>query len=66
MAVNIWAMLVHQVYTRGKQFESVNQLLEALNSSWEKFCKIKIQSLYRSLPNRIFELIKTKGKRIPY
>ena len=63
---NVWVMLLHQVYAGGKQFEFVNELREALNTSWETFCLTKIRSLYHLLPNRVFEVIKAKGKRIPY
>lgn len=63
---NIWAMLVRQVYDGGKQFESLSELREALNNSWDNFCQTEIQNLYDSLPNRIFEVIKANGKSIPY
>ncbi|KAF8795258.1 Transposable element Tc3 transposase like protein [Argiope bruennichi] len=63
---NIWAMLVRRFYADGRQFDSQTQLREALNDSWDNFCQTEIQTLYNSLPNRIFEVIKANGKTIPY
>ncbi|GIY72297.1 transposable element Tc3 transposase [Caerostris darwini] len=63
---NIWAMLVRRVYADVRQFDSLTQLREALNDSWDNFCQTEVQSLYNSLPNRIFEVIKANGKNIPY
>ena len=49
-----WVMLIYRLHAAGEQFESINELQEKLNNSYHNFCQTKIQSLYDSLPNRIF------------
>ena len=63
---NIWAMIVRRVYAEGKQFESIVELRRTLDYVWHNFCQTEIQTLYDSMPNRIFEVIKANGGRIPY
>lgn len=63
---NIWATLVHRVYSGGKQYESVVELRNRLNYVWDNFCQSEIQALYDSMPNRVFEVIKANGKKTSY
>ena len=63
---NMWAMLFRLIYASGKQFESLIELRKASNNSRGGFFLTEIQTLYDSLPNRIFEVIKSNGKSIFY
>lgn len=63
---NIWAILVKRVYDGGRQYESIHELREALDTVWANVCQTEIQALFVSMPNQVFEVIRTNGKKTSY
>ena len=63
---NLWGILVRSVYENGRQFSSKEELKNAILFSWANINKKDIKSLYDSIPNRIFEVIKNNGGTTKY
>lgn len=63
---NIWGYLSRQVYASGRQFNSSADLVQEINKTWNNLDLNYIHSLYGSIPERIFEVIKNNGKYTKY
>ena len=63
---NIWTMLVRLMHAGRKQYESLSDLREASNNSWDTFKLTEIYYLNDSFPNRTFDFVKANGKSISY
>lgn len=63
---NLWGILTRKVYAQGKQFQSKEQLKKAILRSWEEIGLNQLRTLVNSMPNRIFEVIKSKGAKTKY
>ena len=63
---SMWGMLSRLVYKDGKQFNSLSELRESILKCWGEIDQQYVRNLYESLPKRIFDLIKSKGKSIKY
>ena len=63
---NLWGILVRSVYENGRQFSSKEELKNAILFSWANINKKDIKSMYDSMPNRIFEVIKNNGGTTKY
>ncbi len=60
---NAWGELTRRLYDGGRQFDTVEDLSEALNYEWEKFPMQYVRKLIESMPNRVREC-QVKGRRI--
>ena len=58
---NMWGELVRRVYSQGRQFDTVDDLREALMYEWEKIDLPVVQNLIASMPRRVVELMVQRG-----
>ncbi|EYC28884.1 hypothetical protein Y032_0007g3481 [Ancylostoma ceylanicum] len=63
---NIWGLIVRQVYRNNKQYNTVNSLRTAILEAWDEMDDDIVLSLVRSMPHRIFEIIRNNGGSIIY
>ena len=63
---NMWGELVRRVYGGGRQFSTAQELKTVLIEEWENISQSYIRTLFESLNNRIFEVIRLNGKSIDY
>lgn len=63
---NVWGWLVKQIYEGGRQFDSRNQLIEAIKAAWEQLSLDYIRRLYESLPRRLCEVLENRGGHTHY
>ena len=63
---NLWGVLTYRVYGKNKQYESVNDLKMAIINAWESLKKEELQKLVDSMPDRVFQLIQSKGGATKY
>lgn len=63
---NIWGILVRDIYKGGCQYENIKALREAILESWKKISDHVLRNVIDSMPNRVFDLISLKGKKINY
>ena len=60
---NAWGELTRRLYDGGRQFDTVEDLTEALNYEWDNLSMDYIRKLIESMPNRVREC-QLKGGRI--
>ena len=58
---NCWPELVYGRYANGKQYQHVQELKNAIVREWDTLSQNYIQKPYKSIPNRILEVIENKG-----
>jgi transposase len=63
---NMWAIIVRRVYANNRQYGTVNELKDAILEAWTGISDEIIQNLIRSMPTRIFGVIRRNGKVIDY
>lgn len=63
---NVWGELVRRVYGNGRQFRTVEELKSVLIEEWEAMTQTYLQTLFNSMNNRLFEVIRGNGKTINY
>ena len=63
---NMWGELVRNVYTQGKQYQTVSELHVAIESAWNKIALQYLQKIVDLMLNRIFVVIGQPGKAIKY
>lgn len=63
---NLWGIMVRRIYANNKQYQTVNELKEAIQEAWDVIDPETIQNLIRSMPNRIFQVIERKGRATDY
>ena len=63
---NAWGYMVREVYKGGRQFSTLSLLKKAIFSAWEKIPQVYIQSLYRSMKQRIGEVLVNRGGPTSY
>jgi len=63
---NLWGILVHLVYSGGRQFSSVLELKSAISHAWTNIQITDMKNLIESMPNRIFEVISNNGRSTYY
>lgn len=63
---NVWGWLARKVYEGGKQFETIESLKDAITEAWSSISLNYLESLYKSMPNRIFEVISKNGGSTHY
>ena len=63
---NCWGYLTRAVYKNGRQFDTLEDLREALTYEWENLSLEYIRSLIESMPRRVCQLWKRDGREIEY
>lgn len=58
---NLWGIMVRRIYANGRQYQTVEELKNAIQSAWDSIPDETIQNLVASMPNRIFQVIERKG-----
>ena len=60
---NVWGLLAGEIYSKGKQYFSVQELKDALNKAWKKLDEKNLKPFLVSLKNRVQKLIIKKGDK---
>ncbi|CAK9827499.1 Transposable element Tc3 transposase [Anthophora retusa] len=58
---NVWGYLSRKVYINNRQYSSREELINAIEKEWNDILLSYIETLYKSLPNRIFLIINNNG-----
>ncbi|CAK9804825.1 Transposable element Tc3 transposase [Anthophora quadrimaculata] len=58
---NVWGYLSRKVYINNTQFSSRKELINAIKKEWNNIPLSYIETLYKSLPNRIFQIMNNNG-----
>ena len=61
---NLWGVLARDVYAHGRQFSTIQELKQQVEQSWVSLEPHFLQNLVRSMPDRIFNVIKNNGSKI--
>lgn len=63
---NLWGWLTKQVYAEGRQFNTREELMVAIRTSWEAIPMNLLDSLFNSLPHRMLAVIEKRGSHTRY
>lgn len=63
---NIWGILVKRVYYGYRQFETVDDLKEALLHEWDKLSTADVLKLVHSMPKRCAKTVRARGGTTHY
>lgn len=63
---NLWGILVRAVYPGGKQYDTKEDLKEAILRAWDEIPQKTLESLVDSMNNRCFETIRLLGRKTKY
>ena len=63
---NAWGELTRRLYYRGRQFDSVDGLKEALWYEWDNLDLKDIRDFIKSMPDRIDDLKRKRGRATRY
>ncbi|CAH2083903.1 unnamed protein product [Euphydryas editha] len=64
---NVWGILARKIYDQEKpQINNISQLKQRLQSCWSEISPKLLNELIDSLPDRLIEVIKNKGKWTKY
>ncbi|CAO4381249.1 unnamed protein product [Caenorhabditis nigoni] len=63
---NLWGILARRVYKNGRQFNSIQELKDAVQEEWDRVTSVELQNLVASMPNRVCEVIKKDGGETSY
>ena len=58
---NLWGIVARDVYAYGRQFSSVDELKRQIQCSWFSMDPTYIHNLISSMPDRIFQTIRSNG-----
>lgn len=58
---NLWGIMVRRVYADNRQFQTVDELKQAILEAWDSIETEVLQNLINSMPNRIFQVIQRSG-----
>ena len=58
---NVFGWLARRVYIGGRQFQTVEQLRDAIQVEWDNLDQALIVALLNSIPHRIFQVIERHG-----
>ena len=63
---NLWGILVRRVYHENKQYQTVQELKEAIVKAWQEVDQETIDNLVLSMDARIFQVINRNGGPTDY
>lgn len=58
---NVWGKLSNEIYKEGRQYDTVNDLKNAIMSAWGNLNEDYLTELISSMKNRVFEVINKNG-----
>ena len=58
---NVWGMLARNIYANGKQYNTIEELQQAIYREWTRMNPNFQKTLVTSMPCRIFECIQRNG-----
>ncbi|EFO95713.1 hypothetical protein CRE_13905 [Caenorhabditis remanei] len=63
---NLWGLLVRRVFKHGRQFNTIQELKDAIETEWNAITAAELRALVASKPNRMFEVIQNNGGETSY
>lgn len=63
---NVWGWLTRKVYEGGRQYETKDELTDAITAAWGEISLDYLKTLYESMKDRIYEVIVNNGKFTRY
>ena len=63
---NIWGIMARDVYRSGRQFHTVEALVDAIYVSWEKLNRDIAVKLRDTMPKRCISVIERGGAKTDY
>lgn len=63
---NLWGILTRRVYEGGRQYNSIDELKNAVIHCWEEIEKDTLEKLINSMPKRVYDVIFSRGGTINY
>lgn len=63
---NLWGILAREVYRDNRQFQTVEELRDAILQEWNGMSQDTVRAVIDSMPNRIFQVIQANGKATKY
>lgn len=58
---NIWGILTSRIYAENVNYESISCLKKAIQRHWQDISKDTILNLFKSIPNRLLNVVERKG-----
>ncbi len=63
---NCWSCLKNKVYSYDTPASGLKELFRRIEEQWEKISPEYIKNLYESMPRRMLQVIKAKGRWTKY
>lgn len=63
---NLWGILVRRIYANNRQYQTVDELKEAILEAWNSIEPDILTNLVASMPKRIADVLEAHGKAIKY
>ena len=63
---NVWLRMKKEITKRKKAYKSVDDIMATVKHVWDSLPSETISSLYKSMPDRLKEVIKMKGHRTKF
>lgn len=63
---NLWGIMVRRIYDDNRQYQTVDELKEAILQAWNSIPEEIIQNLVASMQNRVFQVINRSGHVTDY
>uniref|UniRef100_A0A914VA76 Tc1-like transposase DDE domain-containing protein n=1 Tax=Plectus sambesii TaxID=2011161 RepID=A0A914VA76_9BILA len=63
---NLWGIMVRRIYQDNREYQTVNQLKEAITEAWDSVSAELLQKLADSMKNRIIQVIQRFGNVTDY
>ena len=63
---NVWGIMARRIYTRNKQYSSVEELGAAVEACWQNIADAEFERLAESLPERIVKVLRANGDVIDF
>ncbi|OWZ20081.1 Transposase, partial [Phytophthora megakarya] len=63
---NLWGMLARAVYENGKQYDTKEELVNAIKKAWEAIPLLKLKNLVASMKKRCMEVYRLEGLKTKY
>lgn len=63
---NVWGIMVRKIYEGNKQYRNVKELKKAIIDAWHTIDQPLLDGLFRSMDNRLFQVINCSGRSTDY
>lgn len=58
---NVWADLTRSVYENGRQYKDIAELKQSIITNWSLLRQKRIKKLFKSIPDRLLDVVQRKG-----